>query len=190
MRRWAVTLAGAFVIAAYAFTALDLEYEAAAWRAALLIGAALAWLIALPAAAGPSTGAVERMRRIDGRVLLRVIGAVLYGAALFAGLALALRAIDVLFELQLDGDIYAHVWGWTSFVLIPWIVLGGLRDYVRPIEQENAVAGVAQRIAIYLVPPLLAIYYLILYAYVVRIMVTQEIPKNLVSPLVLVAGGL
>ena len=93
-------------------------------------------------------------------------------------------------QLELRGEIYAHVWGWIAFVLVPWVVLGGLPDYVRPIEQASAVAGVAQRIALFLVPPLLAIYYVILYAYVVRILVTQEIPKNLVSPLVLAAGGL
>lgn len=190
MRRWVVTLAAAVVFAAYALLVADFEYEAERWRAFLLVWAAVAWLIALPAFAGARASAVERMRRMDGRILLRLIGAGLYGVALFAGLALALRAIDVLFELELRGEIYGHVWGWISFVLVPWVVLGGLRDYVRPIEQESAVAGVAQRIALFLVPPLLAVYYVILYAYVVRIFITQEIPKNLVSPLVLAAGGL
>lgn len=190
MRRWVVTLAGAVVFAVYALLVIDFEFEAERWRAFLLVWAAVAWLIALPAFAGARASAVERMRRVDGRILLRLIGAGLYGVALFAGLALALRAIDVLFELDLRGEIYGHVWGWISFVLVPWVVLGGLRDYVRPIEQESAVAGVAQRIALFLVPPLLAVYYVILYAYVVRIFITQEIPKNLVSPLVLAAGGL
>lgn len=190
MRRWGVTLAGALVVAAYGLFVADFQYQAEQWRAALLVGAALAWVVAVPAMAGDRSNAVERMRRIDGRILLRVIGAGLYGIALFAGLALALRAIDVLFELSLRGEIYGHVWGWITFVLVPWVVLGGLPDYVRPLEQESAVAGVAQRIALFLVPPLLAVYYVILYAYVVRIFVTQEIPKNLVSPLVLAAGGL
>src|SRR5690606_39228449 len=166
------------------------EYEAERWRAFLLVAAAVAWLVAVPAFAGERAGAVQRMRRIDGRILLRLIGAQLYGIALFAGLALALRAIDVLFELRLRSEIYGHVWGWISFVLVPWVVLGGLRDYVRSLDQESAVAGVAQRIALFLVPPLLAVYSVILSAYVVRIFITQEIPKNLVSPLVLAAGGI
>lgn len=189
-RRWAFTLAGAAAVAAYALTVASFEYEAEGWRAALLIGAAVMWLVALPAFGDPVGSYAERMRRVDGRVLLRVIGALLYGAALFAGLALALAAVDTLFELELEGEIYGHVWAWIFLVLVPWIVLGGLPDYVRPIERENEVAGVAHRIALYLVPPLVALYYVILYAYVVRIAVTGEMPKNLVSPLVLAAGGL
>lgn len=189
-RRWVFTIGGAFVIAIYALAVQDFQYTAEHWRAVLLVAAAVLWLIALPAFARRDGSLVERMRRVDGRILLRMIGALLYGAALFAGLALALRAIDVLFELSLDGEIYGHVWAWIFFVLVPWIVLGGIEDYVRPLEQTNVVAGVAQRIALFLVPPLLALYYLILYAYVVRIFVTGEIPKNLVSPMVLAAAGL
>ena len=189
-RRWIVTLIGVVLAGAYALFVADFEYEAEGWRALLLGGAAVMWLIALPAFAGARVHRVERMRAIDARVLLRLIGALLYGAALFAGLALALAAVDSLFELELDGEIYGHVFGWIFFALVPWIVLGGLADYIRPLEQTNAVANVAQRIVTYLVPPLLAIYYLILFAYVARIAVTGEVPKNLVSPLVLAAGGL
>lgn len=189
-RRWIFTLANGLAIAMYAIAWADFTYAAEAWRAGLLVGAAILWLIALPAFGGPAADRVERMRTLDGRILLRLIGAMLYGAALFAGLALALAAVDSLFELELEEEIYAHVWGWIFFVLVPWIVLGGLADYVRPLGEANAVAGVAQRIVAYLVPPLLAIYFLILYAYVVRIFITGEIPKNLVSPLVLAAGGL
>jgi len=217
-RRWALTACGALLVGAYAWKVVDFRYEAEAWRAGLLLGAAVAWLVAVPAfgGRGGTEGRVEWMRRVNGRFVLRVIGAVLYGAALFAGLALALAAVDNLFELHLDEETYGHVWGWIAFVLIPWIVLGGLDDYVLAGTERRIVGGaqtadlfdeataeatstratsagvatVASRIALWLVPPLLAIYTLILYAYVVRILVTREIPKNLVSPMVLVAGGL
>jgi hypothetical protein len=202
-RRWAFTVGVALVVGIYAWTLADFRYEAEAWRAGLLLAAAVAWLLALPAFGGRGEAReqrTERMRRVDGRFALRVIGAVLYGAALFIGLALALAAVDTLFELELKEEIYQHVWGWIAFVLIPWIVLGGLEDYVRiPAEPSAAtsadatssgVASVAYRIGLWLVPPLLALYTLILYAYVVRILVTGEVPKNLVSPMVLAAGGL
>jgi len=110
--------------------------------------------------------------------------------ALFAGLALALAAVDTLFELELEGEIYGHVFGWIHIVLVPWVVFGGLDDYVRPAEGPDAVASAVQRLTAFLVPPLLALYFLILYAYMVRIAFTGEIPKNLVSPMVLAAGAL
>src|SRR5690606_7920074 len=142
-RRWVVSLAGALVLAAYALFIADFDYVAERWRAVLLVAAAVFWLVAVPAFAGPRQNAVERMRRIDGRILLRVIGAGLYGIALFAGLALALRAIDVLFELDLRSGIYGHVWGGISFALVPWVVLGGLRDCVRPVAQGGAARAPA-----------------------------------------------
>lgn len=209
-RRWAVTAAGSVVVALYALLVLDLEYAAEGWRAFMLVGAAALWLAAVPALAAmpafvsrsrTASGGVDRVsadptdltRDVDGRVLLRAIGALLYCGALFAGLALAVAAVDTLFELDLDSEIFAHVFGWIFLVLGPWIVAGGVPEYVRPVHAPAAgggVAGVAHRMAAYLVPPLLALYCIILYAYAVRIGVTGEVPKNLVSPMVLAAGAL
>lgn len=189
-RRWLFTVGGAVVVALYAHAFADFSLEAEAWRALLLVATAVLWTIGMPALTQRGGDAVGRMRRIDGRIVLRMVGALLYCLALFGGLALALAAVDSLFELELDGAIYGHVFGWIFFVLAPWIVLGGLPDYIRPADAPSAVGSVAQRIALFLVPPLLGVYYLILYAYVVRILVTSELPKNLVSPMVLAAGAL
>lgn len=187
--RWIITVAGALLVAVYAQWVVDFDRGAEGVRAAVLVLAAVLWLLAVPAL-GAQGDAVERMRRVDGRILLRLLGVGLYGVALYLGLALALAAVNSLFELKLDGKIYAHVAGWIHFVLVPWVVLGGLDDYVRPPEATSAVASAVQRITLFLVPPLLALYLLILYAYVVRIALTGELPKNLVSPMVLAAGAL
>jgi hypothetical protein len=193
-RRWLVTGAGAVVVGLYAWRVLDLERMTESWRATMFLAAAGLWLLAVPVLAGPRgnvlDGATDRVRGVAARVLLRAFGAGLYSAALFAGLALALAAIDTLFELNLDGRIYAHVAGWIFLVLGPWIVIGGLPEYAQPVEPRREVAGVAHRMTAFLVPPLLVLYYAILYAYTVRIGLTGEVPKNLVSPLVIAAGVL
>jgi hypothetical protein len=210
-RRWAATLGGAAVAAVYGIFVIDLEYAGEAWRALMLVVAALLWLVYVPALAtdpdaATRTRAVDRVRAFNGRLLLRTFGALLYAAALFAGLALALGAIDTLFELDLRSEIYAHVFGWIFLVLAPWIVIGGLPDYVASLRAADEaaaanvpvparpgsgdVARVAHRMSAFLVPPLLAIYFAILYAYVVRIGVTGEVPKNLLSPMVIAAGVL
>lgn len=186
--RMAVTLAGAVAAALYGTFVADFQRGAEVWRGAMLLLAAVLWLVAMPWLHGRS---VDTMRTVTGRVVLRIIGALLYSGALYVGLALALGAVNTLFELDLDGSIYAHVFGWVFLALAPWIVAGGIDDYVVPADaREWAVAGVAQRMAAFLVPPLLVIYAAILYAYVIRIGVTGEVPKNLVSPMVLAAGGL
>jgi hypothetical protein len=196
LQRWATTLFCAVAAAAYGQWLLDIELGGEAWRAAMLIAAAALWLLALPWLGrlpllqrdDGSDDRVLRLRLVTGRILLRLIGALLYCAALFAGLALALGAVNALFELDLRGHIYAHVAGWIFFVLAPWIVIGGIADYARPPEEHNAVAGVVHRMSAFLVPPLLALYTVILYAYTLRIAITGEVPKNIVSPMVLAAG--
>lgn len=183
--RWTITLAGTGVAALYWLFLLDLRLATEGWRAAMLLAAAVLWVAALPWLPRRS---VDEMRAVSGRFLLRVIGGALYCAALFAGLALAVGAVNTLFELNLDSEIYAHVFGWITFALGPWIVFGGVREYATPAD--SAVAPVVHRMAAFLVPPLVAIYFLILYAYMVRIGVTGEVPKNLVSPMVFAAGVL
>jgi hypothetical protein len=188
--RWAATAAGAAVALAYGLFIPDLELASERWRGALLVAAAVLWVAAMPAFGGPRAGAVDRVRAVNGSFLLRVIGAVLYTGALYAGLALALGAIDNLFELDLDGAIYAHVWAWLFLVLAPAIIVGGLADYARPAAAPTAVGGVVHRMTAYLLPPLLALYYAILYAYTIRMAITGEVPKNLLSPMVMAAGAL
>ncbi|HSK21396.1 MAG TPA: DUF4153 domain-containing protein [Longimicrobiales bacterium] len=185
--RWLVTAGGAGAAALYGLLVLDLRWEAEAWRAATLVAAGALTLLAAPAFAGRA-GATERFRRVTGRLLLRTIAVLIYALALFAGLALALGAVNTLFELDLDARIYFHTFGWVFFVLVPWVIVGGLPDYVRPEGDAGPVAAAVHRISAYLVTPLLAIYFIILYAYAVRIALTGELPKNLVSPLVIAAG--
>jgi hypothetical protein len=188
LRRWAITIAGALCAVLYLLLIESIVPAAEGWRAfmlvagfALLVFAAPAWI---PTAAEPSL----RLRRINGRFLLRTLAIGLYGLALFAGLALALAAIDKLFELKLHDEIYGHVFGWIMLVLVPWVVVGGLEYYLEPLDAVSDVARVVQRLTSFLVPPLLVLYYTILFVYAARIIVTGEMPKNLVSPMVLAAG--
>jgi hypothetical protein len=188
--RWAATAVGAAAALLYGFAIADLELRSEVWRAFLLVAAAVLWVAAMPAVGGPRASSVDRVRAVNGAFLVRVLGALLYTAALFAGLALALGAIDNLFELKLDDTIYAHVWGWLFLVLAPLIIVGGLSDYARPGAAPSAVGGAVHRMAAFLLPPLLVLYYAILYAYTIRMAVTGEVPKNLLSPIVLAAGAL
>lgn len=189
-----ITLAGAVVAGLYEWRVLDLERATEGWRAAMVLTAAALWVLAAPALAGEPgrrlEGATDRVRAVAGRVLLRAIGAALYATALYVGLALALAAIDTLFELGLDHRIYAHVGGWIFLVLAPWIVIAGLPEYAQLVAPRRELAGVARRMLAFLVPPLLTLYYAILYAYTIRIATTGELPTNLVSPLVIAAGVL
>ena len=186
--RWIITLAGAAFAAAYLLLTPDFDLASEHWRAFMLVGAALLFAFSAPAMVRSRDDANLRLRRVNARLFLRAVGIILYGVALFAGLALALAAVDNLFELQLDHEIYGHVFVWIMLVLVPWVIAGGLSDYVRPLDEQSEVARVVYRLATWLVPLLVAIYLTILYVYAIRIVVTGELPKNLVSPMVIAAG--
>lgn len=185
--RWALSLVAVAAAASYAFGAYDPEYTAAWWQlASLLITAAL-----LPFAATTFGSDRDRSWWIHARLLLRATVAAGYGAALFVGVAFAIFAVGRLFELDIDADVYAHLAGWTFFALVPWIVVGGKDALVGPTapraEGVRRVAGLA---ATFFAAPLAVGYTAILYAYAVRVAVTGEVPKNLLSPLVAGAGAL
>ena len=186
--RWLITMAGALAAALYALLVQDMQHEAEGWRAFMLVAAVILLAVAAPAWISHDEAASLRLRRINGRILLRAIGIGLYGLALFGGLALALAAIDNLFELNLESKIYGHVFGWIMLVLVPWVIVGGLDSYLEPLDKVSDVARVVERLTAFLVPPLLALYYVILAVYAIRILITGELPKNLVSPMVLAAG--
>ncbi|HSL72396.1 MAG TPA: DUF4153 domain-containing protein, partial [Longimicrobiales bacterium] len=186
-QRFTITVLGAFAAAAYGLVVIDFDRNTEVWRAFVILAGAVALTAAVPSLV-PNADRNYALRRIDGRILLRLFGVGIYALALFAGLALALGAVDQLFELDLDESIYGHVFGWLMFGLVPWVVVGGLPDYVAPLERESPVNPIAYRLTLFLLQPLLALYMVILYAYAVRIGVTGEVPKNLVSPMVIAAG--
>ena len=187
-RRWIVTSIGALAAVSYLLVVDDITHEAEMWRMFMLVVGCALLVFAAPAWATHPTDPSLRLRRINGRFVLRALGIGLYGLALFGGLALALAAVDNLFELELKEQIYAHVFGWIMLVLVPWVVVGGLESYVEPLDRVSDVARVVHRLASFLVPPLIVLYFAILFVYAARILTTGELPKNLVSPMVLAAG--
>lgn len=186
-RRWGMAMAGVAVGAVLVLGFLDMTREAEVWRAATIAVAAVTTALAAPAVSAGDRKLLF-FRRVTGRLGLRLAGAALYGGALFVGLALALAAVDNLFALELEDEIYGHVFGWIAFAGVPCLVVGGIRTITRPVEDVSEVGALAWRVAAWLVLPLLALYLAILYAYTVRILVLGELPPNLVSPLVTVAG--
>ncbi|MEJ2186853.1 MAG: DUF4153 domain-containing protein [Gemmatimonadota bacterium] len=188
-RRWLLTLAGFAAVVVYDRTLLDFDRAAEGWRAFLLIAAVALAITLVPLLVRTPDGRRDRrFREVNLRMLTRAIGVVLYAGALYLGLVLAIAAVKSLFELNLNERIYGHVFGAIAFGLAPWIFVGGAPAITAPPGPPADGMRIVRRFGVYLFLPLLVIYYLILYAYLVRIAVTGELPRNLVSPLVLLAG--
>lgn len=113
-----------------------------------------------------------------------VIGAV-YTVILYAGLGLALLAVDQLFNLNLDGDIYAHLFVLLAGIVQTTFFLHHLPAKFEFDEQEKSYNVVFKNLCEYILIPIVGLYFLILYAYSIKILVTWNLPHGWVASLVL-----
>jgi hypothetical protein len=126
------------------------------------------------------------------RTLARLILGSLFSGTLFGGLVLAVHAVAELFDVNPPDEIF----GWLSVacfvVFAPLYVLAGVPDGETKRDGELRPDHLLKVLALYILGPILAIYVLILYLYLAKIVVTWELPNGWVSWLVttLGAGGL
>lgn len=184
--RWGATALALAAAGAYAAWLFDPDLESEGWRAAAL--AAAAWL-ALLLAPYPGAEADRRRRtwRFDALLLARILGVGLYGAALFAALAGAVAAVISLFELRRPEHLYEDLAGAVFFALVPLVVAGGVPVLVAE-ARESAPLRAVRLAGRYLYAVVLLVYLAILFAYTIKVAVTGDLPKNLLSPIVLFAG--
>ncbi len=114
-----------------------------------------------------------------------VIGAV-YSAILFAGLSIAIVAVDNLFDLHFEGNIYAHLFFLLAGVFNTAYFLYHFPEELTLAKDQRPEYHIALRNLIkYILIPIVTIYFVILYAYSIKILVQWELPRGWVGSLVL-----
>lgn len=183
--RWAGTLAVLAGCAAFGLWWLRETRDADGWRWALLASAAVMVLGMTP---GIPRREHDRRRSwaFGWRLAVRAVGIGLYAVALFAVLAGAVAAVVSLFELRTPDHLYTDLAGAVFFAFAPWIFVGGIERFSAP-PPAGVPEGVS-RLGRWLYAPVLVIYLAVLYAYALKVVATGELPRNLVSPLVIAAG--
>jgi hypothetical protein len=160
------------------------------WRFWLLL-AAFATVLFL-AAALPLGPDPERRLRVWShafRLLRRGAGVLGYAALLHLALVGAVAAVVALFDLDSPRHLYRDLPALVYFVLAPWIFVGGIGRITAPYDAAEGRSPLVDVVVRYFFLPVLALYGLILYAYTIKVAATGEIPRNLLSPLVLGAGA-
>lgn len=189
--RWLTAAAAIAAAALYALLRFDPDLGAENWRAATLIAASSLALLAIPLIADGQESRRDRAFRFFARLAVRVAVVGAYALALYAGLAAAIGAVNGLFALDLPDRLYAHLAALVFVLLPPWAVAAGLPALAAPPSPWGTTTIlVLRRTALFLLAPLIGVYLLIVYAYAVRMLVTGEVPSNLISPVVLGAGAL
>lgn len=118
-----------------------------------------------------------------------LIGAV-YSAVLFVGLALALAGLDNLLGVSVPGEAYFRLWIVIAFLFHPWFVLAGVPDDFAALAERTDVPAGLRAFAQYVLLPLVAVYLVILTAYLVRVLATRAWPSGWIGYLVSALAGL
>lgn len=113
----------------------------------------------------------------------------IYSGVLYFGLSAILFTIDRLFDINIDSKYYLYMFFIVSFIFAVSLFLSKI-----PNDKDGLITHSYARsleiLLLYIVIPLLTVYNIILYAYFVKILVTWEWPKGLVSHLVLWSSAL
>lgn len=118
------------------------------------------------------------------RLFLSFLRAVVFSGVLFVGLAIALAALDKLFGVDIHGETYQRLWFVMAFVVNTWIFLGGLPDDVLALDTDTAYPRALKIFTQYILTPLVAVYLMILLAYLVKIVGTGQWPSGWIGYLV------
>lgn len=116
--------------------------------------------------------------------------AALAGGVWGGGLSLALLSIDKLFDVRVNDKIYTDLWAFSLAVFAPlygltWaprVFTFGERDFHAPPPLAFILNWV--------MAPLVLIYMAILYAYLGKVLLVQEMPRGILSWMICVFGAL
>jgi len=137
-------------------------------------------------AVGPYLGVDEKngFWQYNMSLFLRFLIAGVFAAVLYFGLSIALLAVDNLFELEIDGEIYGRLWFALAFVFHPWFFLGGVPEDLPALDKQTIYPNGLKVFAQYILAPIVALYLVILTLYLGKILVTQEWPSGWIGWLV------
>lgn len=118
-------------------------------------------------------------------LFIRILTTALYCGVLYLGLAGAIMAMDVLFKLDINYEIYAHLWFWIAVAGSVFIFGAGIRPDITQLDDDRDSPKGIKLFAGYILLPLVVIYMIILYLYGGKIMFTWSLPVGWVGNLIM-----
>ena len=118
-------------------------------------------------------------------LFMRILNAVLYSLVLYAGLSIALAALDNLFGVYVPGKRYFELWIFVMGIFNSWFFLAGVPEDFAQLDALPDYPKSLKILAQYILLPIVLIYLVILYAYLGKIVLSWDWPQGWVSKLIL-----
>ena len=111
-------------------------------------------------------------------LFIRALTALLYTGVLWIGLAVALEALDHLFGVTIPGKRYPELWILLNGIFCTWFFLSGVPEDLHALEALTEYPKGLKIFAQYILLPLVCVYLVILYAYLLKVVISWDWPKT------------
>lgn len=146
---------------------------------------ALAFHLSVSFAAYFGKGHINAFWQFNRIIFLRFLIGGIYSAALFLGLAAAVGSMNFLFNFKFEWDTFAILWVWIAGIFQTVFFLSGVPVNLNDLEEDKTYPGGLKIFTQFVLIPLATVYAIILLAYEAKILIEWELPKGLVSNLIL-----
>ena len=146
---------------------------------------ALAFHLFVSFAAFTGKGHINAFWQFNKTIFLRFLTGGLYSAVLFLGLAAAIGSMSFLFNFKFEWDTFAILWVWIACIFQTVFFLSGFPENLNEPEEDKAYPNGLKIFTQFVLIPLATVYAIILLAYEAKILIEWELPKGLVSNLIL-----
>ena len=130
-------------------------------------------------------GQVNGFWHFNRLIVYRIILTGAFAVVLFAGLGLALAALDNLFGMDIPDERYFELWILIIGLFVVPFVLAGVPEDLTALDAISDYPRPLKVLGQYVLPPLVLVYFVILYAYIAKIVFTWSWPQGWVGRLIL-----
>ncbi|WP_215223307.1 DUF4153 domain-containing protein [Echinicola shivajiensis] len=118
-------------------------------------------------------------------LFLRLVTGLLFSMVIYIGIVLAMMALNLLFNIEFEGEIFLQVFIFVIGVFNTWFFISGIPEDFKEIELENTFPRELKIFSQFILLPLLALYLLILYGYCIKIIINWDWPQGVVTYLII-----
>lgn len=117
-------------------------------------------------------------------LLLRFLLSGVFSVVLYAGLTVALLAVDNLLDIEVADKTYFRLWCGIAFVFNTWFFTAGVPKDLERLDRRDDYPPALKVLSQYVLSPLVTVYMLIVMLYLGRIVITRVWPSGWIGYLV------
>lgn len=118
-------------------------------------------------------------------LFIHVIISILYTTVLYAGISLAIFSINKLFGITIKPKVYGELWVVLVGIFNTWFFLSGIPSNIEQLDERLDYPKGLKVFTQFVLLPLVTTYFIILYIYLIKIIIVWELPRGIISYLVL-----